>query len=128
VRLCARLWRGPIARRRLEPRKARRGDSPQPRAVALPGWRPRTNSCDVADWKSLGEVLARVRAVEGRIDGSFHGAGYAKPTRFEQTRREIMDRTVQPKLSGHAGLDGPYAKRSAALVRWLRFAQRALGR
>ena len=79
-------------------RRFGRGDS------AGAGVRFTYHSCDISDWDALGRTLAEVRAADGPIEGILHGAGYAKPARFEQKSRASLERTVAAKVDGAVAL------------------------
>jgi NAD(P)-dependent dehydrogenase (short-subunit alcohol dehydrogenase family) len=62
------------------------------------------HSCDISDWEALGKTLDAIRAADGPIEGILHGAGYAKPSRFEQKNRAAVERTVAAKVDGAVAL------------------------
>lgn len=62
------------------------------------------HACDVADREALGRVLDDVRRADGPIVGIVHGAGFERAGKFEKKKREFVERTFLPKLSGAAAL------------------------
>ena len=62
------------------------------------------HACDLADWTHLATVLDEIRRTDGPIEGIVHGAGYARPGRFDSLNRDNFERTIGGKLDGAVGL------------------------
>lgn len=61
-------------------------------------------SCDVSDRTALSELLIRIRQSSPPIIGVIHGAGFEKATRFASKKWPLVQRTIDAKVDGCAGL------------------------
>ena len=62
------------------------------------------HSCDVGDRDQLGDALARVRELDGPIDGVLHGAGVGRDARFSRKDPARVDRCITAKVDGAQAL------------------------
>ncbi len=62
------------------------------------------HSCDVSDRAALARVLARIRQLDGPIEGVLHGAGVGKDTRFDRKERKNVEQCIRAKTDGAAAL------------------------
>lgn len=61
-------------------------------------------ACDVADRPRLAEVIGKVRAETGRIDGVLHLAGVVDDTRLHLLAPDLAGRVLAPKTEGTTAL------------------------
>lgn len=68
------------------------------RAFAASGLAVTYHCCDVSDRVALAEVLQKIRAADGPIQGVIHGAGVESACGFAKKKREMVLRTIGAKL------------------------------
>src|SRR5262249_28752593 len=73
-------------------------------AFAARGIHVRYHCCDVADRDALAQVLDRIRAEDGPVEGILHGAGIEEAARFENKLPHKVTATIAAKVDGAAAL------------------------
>lgn len=76
----------------------------EPAGLRAAGSRVLGFACDVADRRGLAEVVGKVRAETGRIDGVLHLAGVVDDTRLPLLGQDLAARVLSPKTEGTAAL------------------------
>jgi acyl transferase domain-containing protein len=68
------------------------------------GVRAEYHSCDVGDRDQLAQVLARIREVDGPIEGVLHGAGIGRDSRFDRKDKRRVEQCITAKVDGALAL------------------------
>jgi acyl carrier protein/NAD(P)-dependent dehydrogenase (short-subunit alcohol dehydrogenase family) len=74
------------------------------RAFAAAGVEVTYHACDVSDRAAVERTLARIRAIDGPIEGVLHGAGIDRSCRFDRKQRDVVLATIGAKVDGAAHL------------------------
>jgi NAD(P)-dependent dehydrogenase (short-subunit alcohol dehydrogenase family) len=74
------------------------------REFAAEGITATYHCCDASDRAALSQVLARIRAVDGPIEGVLHGAGVGKDARFDRKDPEKVSQCFRAKIDAALGL------------------------
>ncbi|MCL4820211.1 MAG: SDR family NAD(P)-dependent oxidoreductase [Vicinamibacteria bacterium] len=70
------------------------------RALAAAGVEAHYHRCDVGDAVAVRSTLEEVRRRSGPITGVLHGAGWSRDARFEDKRRDQVERCLAAKVDG----------------------------
>ena len=68
------------------------------------GVRAEYHSCDVGDREHLAQVLAKIREVDGPIEGILHGAGIGRDSRFDRKDMRRVEQCITAKIDGALAL------------------------